>query len=104
MLYAPGNVPELSRECLKRNVAIVVVDFPATPLTLARARICISASHTLEDLNYGLDVKSFNPLSTADLLCQVLDEMSNLINIRYSKSRAAKAAAPSNQICRTLVS
>ncbi|CAA0831771.1 Long chain base biosynthesis protein 2b [Striga hermonthica] len=56
MLYNPGKIPAFSRECLKRNVAVVTVAFPATPLLLARARICISASHTREDLNKALEV------------------------------------------------
>lgn len=38
------------------QVAVVTVAFPATPLLLARARICISASHTREDLLKGLEV------------------------------------------------
>jgi len=39
----------------------VTVAFPATPLLLARARICISASHTREDLIKALEVKLTNP-------------------------------------------
>lgn len=38
------------------QVAVVTVAFPATPLLLARARICISASHTREDLIRALKV------------------------------------------------
>lgn len=38
------------------QVAVVTVAFPATPLLLARARICISASHTREDLLKALEV------------------------------------------------
>lgn len=38
------------------QVAVVVVGFPATPLLLARARICISASHSREDLIRALKV------------------------------------------------
>jgi 7-keto-8-aminopelargonate synthetase-like enzyme len=41
------------------QVAVVTVAFPATPLLLARARICISASHTREDLIKALDVSAF---------------------------------------------
>ncbi|KAK6123769.1 hypothetical protein DH2020_042489 [Rehmannia glutinosa] len=37
MLYNPAKIPAFSRECLKRNVAVVTVAFPATPLLLARA-------------------------------------------------------------------
>ncbi|EXB62852.1 Serine palmitoyltransferase 2 [Morus notabilis] len=58
MLYNPAKIPAFSRECLKQNVAVVTVAFPATPLLLARARICISASHTKEDLVQALEVIS----------------------------------------------
>jgi len=58
MLYNPAKIPAFSRECLKQNVAVVTVAFPATPLLLARARICISASHTKEDLIQALEVIS----------------------------------------------
>ncbi|XP_039133623.1 long chain base biosynthesis protein 2d-like [Dioscorea cayenensis subsp. rotundata] len=58
MLYNPAKIPAFSRECLKQNVAVVTVAFPATPLLLARARICISASHSREDLMKGLEVLS----------------------------------------------
>ncbi|KAK4436810.1 Long chain base biosynthesis protein 2d [Sesamum alatum] len=36
-------------------VAVVTAAFPATPLLLARARICISAAHTREDLIKALE-------------------------------------------------
>jgi serine palmitoyltransferase len=50
MLYLPSMIAAFSRECLIENIATVVVGFPATPLLLARSRFCISASHTIEDL------------------------------------------------------
>ncbi|KAG8078973.1 hypothetical protein GUJ93_ZPchr0007g4597 [Zizania palustris] len=56
MLYNPAKIPAFSRECLRQHVAVVVVAFPATPLLLCRARICISASHSREDLVKGLEV------------------------------------------------
>lgn len=36
---------------LKRNVAVVVVGFPATPLIESRTRFCLSAAHTREMLD-----------------------------------------------------
>ena len=36
---------------LERNIAVVIVGFPAVPLVEARARICLSASHTREMLD-----------------------------------------------------
>ncbi|PWA83672.1 long chain base2 [Artemisia annua] len=56
MIYNPAKIAAFSRECLKRNVAVVTVTFPATPLLLARARICISAAHTREDMVNALEV------------------------------------------------
>lgn len=56
MLYQPAKIAAFSRECLKRNVAVVVVGFPATPLLLGRTRVCISASHSREDLEAALEV------------------------------------------------
>ncbi|RZC43467.1 hypothetical protein C5167_036410 [Papaver somniferum] len=68
MLYNPSKIPAFSRECLKRNVAVVIVAFPATPLLLARARICISASHTREDLLKALEV---------------ISEVGDLVGVKY---------------------
>ncbi|MCE0481746.1 serine palmitoyltransferase component [Datura stramonium] len=58
MIYNIAKLPAFSRECLEQNVAVVVVAFPATPLLLARARICISAAHSREDLIKALEVIS----------------------------------------------
>ncbi|KAG7512505.1 serine palmitoyltransferase 3 [Solea senegalensis] len=46
LLYMPGKVVAFAREMLERKVGVVVVGFPATPITEARARFCMSASHT----------------------------------------------------------
>ena len=55
MLYNPAKIAAFSRECLKEGLAIVVVGFPATPLLLSRARICISAAHSKEDLDRAVE-------------------------------------------------
>lgn len=55
MLYNPSKIGAFSRECLARGIAVVTVGFPAVPLTLGRARFCISAAHTREDLDWALD-------------------------------------------------
>lgn len=39
------------REMLARGVGIVVVSFPATDMTEARCRFCVSAAHTKEMLD-----------------------------------------------------
>jgi serine palmitoyltransferase len=55
MVYHLGKMTGFSRECLKRNIAVVSVSYPATPLLLCRARFCISASHTREDLDWCIN-------------------------------------------------
>ena len=56
MIYHSGKLAVFSRECLNNNVAMVAVGFPATNILLARARVCISAAHSQEDLDYALEV------------------------------------------------
>ncbi|KAG5492456.1 hypothetical protein JKF63_01034 [Porcisia hertigi] len=56
MCYNLGKLSALSRLCLERGVAIVVVGYPATPLLEGRVRFCVSACHTREDLQHTLDV------------------------------------------------
>mmetsp|Transcript_19262 Transcript_19262/g.34826 ORF Transcript_19262/g.34826 Transcript_19262/m.34826 type:complete len:509 (-) Transcript_19262:541-2067(-) len=55
MLYHPSRMKVVTQLCLKSHIAMVVVGSPATPLLLSRARVCISASHTKEDLDYALE-------------------------------------------------
>lgn len=55
MLYFPAKTSAFSRECLAKNIAVVVVGFPATPILLSRARFCISAAHSIDDLKWALD-------------------------------------------------
>ncbi|KAG5230387.1 serine palmitoyltransferase family protein [Salix suchowensis] len=75
MLYNPAKIPAFSRECLKQNVAVVMSAFPAVPLLLSRARICISACHTKEDLLKALEV---------------ISQVGDLIGIKYSLAGSNK--------------
>lgn len=56
MVYNMSLLAPLSRQCLERGVAIVVVGYPATPTRKCRIRFCVSAAHTREDLQHVLDV------------------------------------------------
>ncbi|KDD76320.1 class I/II aminotransferase [Helicosporidium sp. ATCC 50920] len=56
MAYQPTKLAVAGRYTLAHNVAVVAVGFPATPLLTSRLRVCISAAHTREDLDYGLRV------------------------------------------------
>mmetsp|Transcript_20047 Transcript_20047/g.47911 ORF Transcript_20047/g.47911 Transcript_20047/m.47911 type:complete len:610 (+) Transcript_20047:430-2259(+) len=71
MLFHATKISAFSRECFKRGLAVVVVGFPAVPLLVSRARFCISAGHTREDLDRAL---------------AEIDEVADLVNLRYSKS------------------
>jgi hypothetical protein len=73
----------LSRTLLARHIAAVVVGFPATPLLLCRMRVCISAAHGREDLDYALDAIS-------DLAAAAGIDFSNP---RRGAAGAARAAA-----------
>ena len=65
LLFHPAKIPAFSREMLKRGIAVVVVGYPATPIITSRVRFCISAAHTLEDLQWALQQIS----EVGDMLC-----------------------------------
>lgn len=71
MLYNPTKIGAFSRECLKRGLAVVVVGFPAVPILASRARFCISAGHTREDLDRAL---------------KEIDEIADILKLRYKTS------------------
>jgi len=71
MLYIPTKISLFSRMCLERNVAVVVVGFPAVPLNAARTRICISAAHTREQLDRAL---------------KELEDVVDILKLRYKRS------------------
>lgn len=81
LLFMPGKISCLSRECLKRGLGIVVVGFPATPIIESRARFCLSAAHTKEMLDKALDV---------------LDEVGDLLKLKYSRLKREPALAESD--------
>jgi len=68
MIYIPTKIAAFSRECLKRGLAIVVVGFPAVSILASRARFCISAGLTREDLEQAV---------------KVIEEVAEIINLRY---------------------
>lgn len=55
MLYSPGKLNTFSQAMLRRKISVVVVAYPATPLVSGRARFCVSAAHTREDLDRMLE-------------------------------------------------
>ncbi|PIA13349.1 PLP-dependent transferase [Coemansia reversa NRRL 1564] len=75
LLFNPAKIPAFSRECLKRNIAVVVVSYPATSIITGRVRICISASHTREDLDYALEQ---------------ISEIGDLLMLKFHKDKVAQ--------------
>jgi len=71
MLYNPTKIAAFSRECYKRGLAVVVVGFPAVPILESRARFCISAGHTREQLDCALEE---------------IEEVADILKLRYATS------------------
>ncbi|CAK7274041.1 serine palmitoyltransferase component [Sporothrix epigloea] len=69
VLYSPGKMSSFSREMLKRNISVVIVGYPATPLISSRARFCVSSSHTKEDM---------------DRLLIACDEVGDILQLKFS--------------------
>ncbi|KAI9364483.1 pyridoxal phosphate-dependent transferase [Zopfochytrium polystomum] len=84
LLYHPCKIPAFSREMLARGIAVVVVGYPATPMITSRVRFCISAAHTLEDLDWALEKIS----EIGDLLLLKVSQQ------QYSGDRKAIANVP----------
>ena len=76
MLYNPAKMPAFSHEMLKRKISVVVVGYPATPLVSSRARFCVSAAHTKDDL---------------DRLLAACDEIGNVLQLKFSSGIAGGA-------------
>lgn len=58
------------RMLIKEKIATVGVGYPATPLMQGRIRICLSAAHTKEQLDYALDV---------------IEKVANELGLKYSR-------------------
>ena len=76
LLYNPAKIPAFSHEMLKRKISVVVVGYPATPLVSSRARFCVSAAHTKDDL---------------DRLLSACDEIGNVLQLKFSSGIAGGA-------------
>ncbi|CEF69388.1 Aminotransferase, class I/classII domain and Pyridoxal phosphate-dependent transferase, major region, subdomain 1 and Pyridoxal phosphate-dependent transferase, major region, subdomain 2 and Pyridoxal phosphate-dependent transferase domain-containing protein [Strongyloides ratti] len=69
MTYFISKVVAFGREALLRNLGVVSVGYPATPLTAARIRFCMCADHTKEQL---------------DLALEIIDEVGTMLGIKYA--------------------
>ncbi|KAK6109439.1 Serine palmitoyltransferase 2 [Brugia pahangi] len=78
MLYYPTKCGFWGREMLSRRVGVVVVSFPATHITESRVRICLSAAHSKEMLNYVLNAIKEVAEESNVLSLQVKQKYANL--------------------------
>ena len=69
LMYNTGKILAFSRHMLKRQIAAVIVAYPATPMESARARFCLSAAHTKSDL---------------DKVLKACDEVGDLLLLKFS--------------------
>ncbi|KAL4917567.1 pyridoxal phosphate-dependent transferase [Aspergillus aurantiobrunneus] len=76
LLFNPAKMPAFSHEMLKRKISVVIVGYPATPLVSSRARFCVSAAHTKEDL---------------DRILTACDEIGNILQLKFSTGVAGGA-------------
>ena len=69
IIYHPGKLQAFSHEMLRRNIAVVITGYPATPVISGRARFCVSASHNKEDM---------------DRVLAACDEIGDLLQLKFS--------------------
>ncbi|KAI9886347.1 MAG: hypothetical protein M1823_001855 [Watsoniomyces obsoletus] len=79
LLYHPAKMPAFSHEMLRRKISVVVVGYPATPLVSSRARFCVSAAHTKDDL---------------DRILAACDDIGNALQLKYSSGIAGGGEFP----------
>lgn len=70
LLFLPAKIAAFGREMLKKNIGVVVVGFPATPIIESRARFCLSAAHTREMIDAAIDA---------------IDEVGTRLKLKYSQ-------------------
>jgi len=84
LLFLPAKIAAFGREMLKRNIGVVVVGFPATPIIESRARFCLSAAHTREMIDAAIDA---------------IDEVGTMLKLKYSnKPRQREIYITSNSM------
>ncbi|KAG7192514.1 serine palmitoyltransferase component [Scheffersomyces spartinae] len=79
LLFLPAKMPALSRMLYDMGIAVVIVSYPATPIISARARLCVSAALTKEDLDYILEK---------------INEVGELIYLKFSSGIAGGSKIP----------
>lgn len=70
LLFGPGKMCAFSRMMRGRKtpIVVVVVSYPATPLVTGRARFCVSAAHTKDDI---------------DTVLRACDEIGDILDVKH---------------------
>lgn len=79
LLFLPAKMPAVSRMLYSKKIAVVIVGYPATPITMARVRLCVSSALTKEDLDYVLEQFS---------------EIGDIIHLKFSSGIAGGSKIP----------
>ncbi|XP_063699304.1 serine palmitoyltransferase 2 [Culicoides brevitarsis] len=70
LVYLFSKIGAVVRTLATKEIAVVGVGFPATPIMEGRIRFCLSAAHTKEQLDYALDV---------------IDDIGDTLGLKYSR-------------------
>jgi len=54
IIVNPNKMSFFTRACLKNNIGAVIAGYPITPMLMSRVRFCISASHSIQDLEEAI--------------------------------------------------
>jgi serine palmitoyltransferase len=70
LIFNPGKMSMFARMMRSRStpIVVVVVAYPATPLVAGRARFCVSAAHTKEDI---------------DMVLRACDEVGGILDLKH---------------------
>ncbi|ODV90851.1 hypothetical protein CANCADRAFT_112307 [Tortispora caseinolytica NRRL Y-17796] len=89
MIYLPSRLLMVSKLILERyNIAVVLAGYPATPLSEARVRLCMSAALTKEDLDY---------------LLRAIDKVGDELDLKYCYGRTPETSWNIDNVFDTLV-
>lgn len=85
LLFMPAKIAGLVRCLTECGVAVVGVGFPATALTMSRARFCLSAAHTKEMLDKAL---------------HAINLVGDRLSLKYSRLPRPKTKAAYEDVCK----
>ena len=86
MIYMPSKIIEFMRRCFDLDVCVITVGYPITGFTKGKARICINADWTRDDLFY---------------IITVIRGVAYQLDLFYNSQRKGKNVNDALQSCKT---